>query len=117
MNEFKNNKVLLAYWTALSNALKVLANATYGYTGSKISLLFRKPVAASVTASCRSILKKIIAYLESLDYEIIYEDTDSIFHIIPKKILEKIESKYKLRHKVSKVIENLIQLLKKLNKQ
>ncbi|KAF0425588.1 DNA/RNA polymerase [Gigaspora margarita] len=47
IKKYKNNNILLSYWTAKSNALKTLANATYGYSGSRFSPLFKKSIASS----------------------------------------------------------------------
>ncbi|CAG8483002.1 9516_t:CDS:2 [Racocetra fulgida] len=113
MKEFKEDKILLAYWTSLSNALKTVASATYGYSGSRFSPLFKKSVALSITAFCHSTLKEIIEYLKSLGYEIIYGDTNSIFYIIPIVYLKKLTYK---REKIKRTIEIFLELEKQVNK-
>ncbi|RIB11115.1 hypothetical protein C2G38_1881527, partial [Gigaspora rosea] len=63
----------------LSNALKLIANSIYGTTGFIFSNLYMKPIAFSIMAYSRSILRKVINYAAQYNIEIVYGDTDSIF--------------------------------------
>ncbi|MEM2464012.1 MAG: DNA polymerase domain-containing protein [Candidatus Bathyarchaeia archaeon] len=80
---------------ARQKAIKVIANATYGYAGWIGARWYIKPVAEAVTAWGRHIIMDTIRIAKNLGLEVIYGDTDSIF---VKNDIEKIE-------KLSKIIE------------
>ncbi|RIB00603.1 hypothetical protein C2G38_2302204 [Gigaspora rosea] len=56
IKQYKEDPVLLMYWTSLSNALKLTANLIYGATGFVFSNLYMKPIASSIMAYSRSTL-------------------------------------------------------------
>ena len=60
-------------------ALKVLANASYGYMGWVGARWYFKPGAEAVTAVGRDIIRKAIRIAGDLGLEVIYGDTDSLF--------------------------------------
>ncbi|MDI6806873.1 MAG: DNA polymerase domain-containing protein, partial [Candidatus Aenigmarchaeota archaeon] len=60
-------------------ALKILANATYGYTGYPGSKWYSKKCAESITAYGRYFVKKIIELAEKSGFTVVYADTDSCF--------------------------------------
>ncbi|RIB24443.1 hypothetical protein C2G38_2283784 [Gigaspora rosea] len=62
IKEYKEDPVLLMYWTSLSNALKLVANSIYGATGFIYSNLYMKPIASLIMAYSRAILQKVINY-------------------------------------------------------
>ncbi|ADY01984.1 DNA polymerase Pol2 [Vulcanisaeta moutnovskia 768-28] len=69
-------------WTLLNErqrALKVMANAMYGYCGWLGARWYRREVAEAVTAWGRNLLKTVIEKAKSLSLPIIYGDTDSLF--------------------------------------
>ncbi|MEM2029421.1 MAG: DNA polymerase domain-containing protein, partial [Candidatus Bathyarchaeia archaeon] len=78
---------------ARQKAIKVIANATYGYAGWIGARWYIKPVAEAVTAWGRYIIMNAIKMAKSLGLEVIYGDTDSIF---VKNDPEKIESLSKM---------------------
>ncbi|RIB01352.1 hypothetical protein C2G38_2231094 [Gigaspora rosea] len=83
IKEYKEDPVLLMYWTLLSNALKLVANSIYGATGFIYSNLYMKPIASS-----------IMAYSRLKDF-----------------LLEDIESKYTLQHNVNPKILSTKQIV------
>ncbi|MEM1910198.1 MAG: DNA polymerase II [Sulfolobales archaeon] len=78
-------------------ALKILANASYGYMGWVGARWYFKPGAEAVTAIGRDTIKKAISLAENLGLEVIYGDTDSLF--------------ISNRPEVSKFIEEVMRLL------
>lgn len=60
-------------------ALKVLANASYGYMGWVGARWYFRQGAEAVTAVGRGIIGKAIEIAEGLGLEVIYGDTDSLF--------------------------------------
>lgn len=60
-------------------ALKILANASYGYMGWVGARWYFRPGAEAVTAVGRDIIRKAIKLAEDLGLEVIYGDTDSLF--------------------------------------
>jgi len=60
-------------------ALKVLANATYGYMGWVHARWYCRECAEAVTAWGRQTITKAIEYARSLGLKVIYGDTDSLF--------------------------------------
>lgn len=68
----------------LQLAYKVTANSLYGQTGSKLSPVYMKEVAACTTATGRNLIMKAKNFMESkYNARTIYGDTDSIFIIFP----------------------------------
>jgi len=60
-------------------ALKIIANATYGYFGFAGSKWYSKECAESCSALGRYWIKKTIEEAENKGFEVIYADTDSLF--------------------------------------
>ena len=74
-NEFQK-----AVLDGLQSAYKVTANSLYGQTGSKISSIYMKDIAACTTATGRKMIMLAKQYLEDhFKADIIYGDTDSLF--------------------------------------
>ncbi|UCG90521.1 MAG: DNA-directed DNA polymerase I [Candidatus Heimdallarchaeota archaeon] len=69
----------------LERSLKVLINASYGVIGSDRFPLYCLPVADSTTAYGRDAIEKTIQKAQSLDIQVLYGDTDSVFLHKPSK--------------------------------
>jgi len=63
------------YWGARSQALKITANAFYGYLGYARSRWYSRDCAASVTAYGRQYIQKAINEAESNGFKVIYGDS------------------------------------------
>ena len=71
-------------------AIKIIANATYGYCGWSGARWYKREVAEATTAWGRKLIKDTINYAKKLGLEIIYGDTDSIFAYYDKEKIEKL---------------------------
>ncbi|MFZ8795487.1 MAG: DNA-directed DNA polymerase [Acidilobaceae archaeon] len=60
-------------------AIKVLANASYGYMGWLSARWYCRECAEAVTAWGRSLIRSAIAKARELGLEVVYGDTDSLF--------------------------------------
>ena len=92
-------------------ALKVLANASYGYMGWAGARWYFKEGAEAVTALGRNTIKKAIEIARSLGLEVIYGDTDSLFvtnyEDKVEEFIEKINNELGLEIKVDKVYKKV----------
>jgi DNA polymerase I len=61
------------------NAIKILTNAFYGYTGWHAAKWYRKECAEATTAWGRTIIQDAVERAEKHGLEVIYGDTDSLF--------------------------------------
>lgn len=77
-------------YTVVSQALKVILNASYGVMGAEIFPLYCLPVAEATTAVGRYTILETIAKCKSIGVEVLYGDTDSLFLKGPTK--EQIQS-------------------------
>lgn len=66
-------------YDAVSQAIKVILNGTYGVLGADNFQLYCLPVAESITAVGRHIINETKEHVESLGLKVIYGDTDSLF--------------------------------------
>ena len=66
-------------YTVVSQALKVILNASYGVMGAEIFPLYFLPVAEATTAIGRHTILETIKKCESTGIEVLYGDTDSLF--------------------------------------
>ncbi|MEM4366199.1 MAG: DNA-directed DNA polymerase [Candidatus Woesearchaeota archaeon] len=76
------------FLAARSNALKVLANAFYGYLGFAAARWYSIECAESTTAWGRYYIKTVISAAQSNGYTVLYADTDSIFLLLNNKSVE-----------------------------
>jgi DNA polymerase I len=86
-------------------ALKVMANAMYGYLGWVGARWYRREVAESVTAFARAILRDVIEQARKMGIVVIYGDTDSLF--IKRggdveRLMRYVEEQYGIEIKVDK---------------
>jgi DNA polymerase I len=64
---------------ARQKAVKIIANAAYGYAGWTGARWYMKPVAEAAAAWGRDTISKAISMAEEVGLEVLYGDTDSIF--------------------------------------
>jgi DNA polymerase I len=74
---------------ARQRALKVLANACYGYMGWTGARWYCRECAEAVAAYGRELIKKAMDIAKKLGLDMIYGDTDSVFVKYDKEIVEK----------------------------
>ena len=72
-------------YTVVSQALKVILNASYGVMGAEIFPLYFLPAAEATTAIGRYTILETIKKCESAGIEVLYGDTDSLFIKNPTK--------------------------------
>jgi DNA polymerase I len=73
-------------------AIKILANATYGYMGWAGARWYCKPCAEAVTAWGRQLIRRAVELATNLGLKAIYGDTDSLFvTYIPERVKQFIE--------------------------
>ncbi len=66
-------------YTVVSQALKVILNASYGVMGAEIFPLYFLPVAEATTAIGRYTILETIKKCDGIGIEVLYGDTDSLF--------------------------------------
>jgi DNA polymerase I len=72
-------------YTVVSQALKVILNASYGVMGAEIFPLYCLPVAEATTAVGRYTILATIEKCKTFGIEVLYGDTDSLFLKAPSK--------------------------------
>jgi len=93
-------------FTVVSQALKVILNASYGVMGAEIFPLYFLPAAEATTATGRHIILSTINNCKESGIEVLYGDTDSLFVKKPtSKQVEDIITKAKMDHNVELEIE------------
>ncbi len=75
-------------------ALKILANAFYGYLGYSRARIYNMGVANSITSYGRQIISSVAREIdEKYGCRVVYGDTDSVFVVIPEEELEAVAKK------------------------
>ena len=93
-------------FTVVSQALKVILNASYGVMGAEIFPLYFLPAAEATTATGRHIILDTIDKCKESGIGVLYGDTDSLFVKKPTpKQIEDIITKAKMNHNVELEIE------------
>jgi DNA polymerase I len=72
-------------YTVVSQALKVILNASYGVMGAEIFPLYCLPVAEATTAVGRFTILETIEKCKSVGIQVLYGDTDSLFLKAPSQ--------------------------------
>ncbi len=76
----KGDKDMAEYYDRLQAAIKVMANATYGYFGARFCRWpYSRFIAPSITSWARDEIRTVVGTLESRGYTVIAGDTDSVF--------------------------------------
>ncbi len=66
-------------YNVVSQAIKVILNASYGVMGAEIFPLYCLPVADAIAALGRSTINKTINKCKEIGIQVVYGDTDSLF--------------------------------------
>ncbi len=92
-------------------AVKVLANATYGYMGWTHARWYCRACAESITAWGRAIIRKAIEMARSMGLEVIYGDTDSLFVKykpgVVEELVRRIEEELGFEIKIEKIYKKV----------
>ena len=89
MKEFSKESIEYKLLEERQRAVKILANAAYGYTGWALARWYLRPVAEATAAFGRQAIKQTIEIAENLGLKVLYGDTDSIFVVYdPGKVDE-----------------------------
>ena len=96
------------WYNVVQSSLKVFLNASYGVFGSDAFALYAPPVAESVTAIGRYVIKSTLQKAGEMGLLTLYGDTDSMFLWSPKeelvqKLIDTVERESKLDLEVDKV--------------
>ena len=93
-------------YTVVSQALKVILNASYGVMGAEIFPLYFLPVAEATTAIGRYTILETIKKCEDAKIEVLYGDTDSLFIKNPtQEQIQKVIEQAKKEHGVDLEID------------
>ena len=93
-------------YTVVSQALKVILNASYGVMGAEIFPLYFLPAAETTTATGRHIILDTINKCKDVGISVLYGDTDSLFVKNPtNEQIREIINKAKVDHNVELEIE------------
>ena len=93
-------------FTVVSQALKVILNASYGVMGAEIFPLYFLPAAEATTAVGRHIILDTIDMCEKVGINVLYCDTDSLFvKNLSQEQIQKIIVKAKSKHNVELEVE------------
>jgi DNA polymerase elongation subunit (family B) len=91
---------------ARSNALKLLANASYGYQGFFGARYYCLPAAAATAALARKLIKETIQFIEKQGFKVTYADTDSVIFLQENKTKKEVlELLKKINNKLPGIIE------------
>ena len=95
-------------YTVVSQALKVILNASYGVMGAEIFPLYFLPAAEATTAIGRYTILETIKKCEKFGIEVLYGDTDSLFIKNPTdEQIEKVIEQAKEDHGVDLEIDKV----------
>ncbi len=107
MRELDPNSVEYRILDERQKALKIIANATYGYCGWVHARWYKREVAEATTAWGRSIIRETIKMARDMGLQVIYGDTDSVFVKYDEervgKLIEAIREKLGLEIKPDKI--------------
>jgi len=107
-------------YDVVSQALKVILNASYGVMGAEIFPLYFLPAAEATTAIGRHTILETIKRCKELDIEVLYGDTDSLFIKNPtkeqiKKVIEWAKKEHSVELEVDKEYRYVVLSSRKKN--
>ncbi len=107
-------------YTVVSQALKVILNASYGVMGAEIFPLYFLPAAEATTAIGRHTILETIKKCEEIGIEVLYGDTDSIFIKKPseqqiKNVIEQAKKDHGVDLEIDKVYRYCVLSKRKKN--
>ena len=109
LKQEKNEKIKQAL-NAEQLALKILANAFYGYTGYLRARLYLLDIANAITASGRFLISKTKNIVETkTKYKVVYGDTDSV---MIKADTEDIEELFRIGEELAELINRELGVVK-----
>ena len=95
-------------YTVVSQALKVILNASYGVMGSEIFPLYFLPAAEATTAIGRHTILETIKKCQNTGIQVLYGDTDSLFVKNPtQEQIQKIIEWAKMEHNVELEVDKV----------
>ena len=97
-----NDKNEYDYMDSMQYAIKIYLNSMYGLTGFVGSRFFIQDVAASITAIGRKTILRANDLTIQNGYEVLYNDTDSIFIKIPE-----LKSKNEIAHSLEPLLDQV----------
>lgn len=107
MKQYRPDSIEYRILDERQRAVKIIANACYGYAGWVGARWYRREVAEATTAWGRETIKQTIKLAKELGLEVIYSDTDSVFVKYDKNKVEKfikaVKEKFGLEIKPDKV--------------
>jgi len=107
-------------YTVVSQALKVILNASYGVMGAEIFPLYFLPAAESTTAIGRYIILETIKKCEDIGIQVLYGDTDSLFLKNPtseqiQQVIEQAKKDHRVELEVDKEYRYVVLSKRKKN--
>ncbi|HLI47046.1 MAG TPA: DNA-directed DNA polymerase I [Geobacterales bacterium] len=114
------DKTTKSQYEVIQASIKVILNAAYGVLGAESSDLYSPAAAESVTAIGRYNIDKTIEIAKSMNLEIIYGDTDSLFIKNPppntlKEFIEEVEHVLKVDLDIDKTYKYVVFSQRKKN--
>jgi len=107
-------------YTVVSQALKVILNASYGVMGAEIFPLYFLPAADATTAIGRYMILETIKKCEQAGIEVLYGDTDSLFIKNPspeqiQKVIDETKKNFSVDLEVDKEYRYVVLSTRKKN--
>lgn len=108
----EKDKIKLANLDAKQWALKIMANAFYGYLGYSRAKIYHMDLANSVTSYGRNIIQKTKKIIEEeYGYRVVYGDTDSVMVKIEEDGMDKVaEISGKISERITKELPGIMEL-------
>jgi len=95
---------------ARQHALKIMANAFYGYTGYVRARLYFLEIANAITSCGRSLIQKTKEIVEEMGFKVVYGDTDSIMVKAGKSVEEAFDTGRKIEKEINERLEGKVSM-------